>query len=157
MFVLGVVLITIGVLMGIIGVAGLLLRASWKLLSMTIEHEGSEVLRETPVSRGGHLIIQLELKPLKDIVVLEARCRLLVEEKSSSGSSHSRHIYENVVEDLAVKGRALRGQKKLSCTFEQRVPLDIEVSSNRCFWSVEVEVSAKGAPTFLHEQSLIVA
>lgn len=155
--VLGVVLITLGVLMGVIGTAGLLLRASWKLHSMTIEHDGSEVSGETPVARGAHLAIRLELKALKDLEVREGRCRLLAEAKRTSGSSQTRRIYENSVEDVAVKGKALRAQTKLSCAFELWVPLDVEVSSDRCFWSIEVEVAAKGAPRFWHKQSLTVA
>jgi hypothetical protein len=155
--VLGVVLITLGVLMGVIGTAGSLLRVSWRLLSMTVEHEGSEIGVETPVKPGTHLAIRLELKALKDLKVSEARCRLLAEEKATPGSSHTRRIYENVVEDSAVKERALRGQKKLSCRFEQRVPVDVEVSSDWCFWSIEVEVAAKGAPRFWHKHPLTVA
>jgi hypothetical protein len=157
-FVLGAVLITLGVSMSVIGAVGLVLRESWKLLSMKIEHNGSEVLAETgQVTRGDHLAIRLELKALKASTVQEARCRLLVEEKRTSGSKHSRSVYENVVEDRSVKGQTLRAQKKLSCTFEQPIPLDVEPSSNRCFWSIEVEVGAKGAPRFLHRQSLTVA
>ena len=156
--VLGVVLIVVGALMGLVGAAGLILRASWKLLSMTIERGGSEVLAETAtVERGQHLTVRLNLKALRELTLREARCTLLVEEKPTVGSTHSRRIYEGVVEDTAVKGRSLRAKKKLSCTFEQRVPVNVEPSSERRFWAIEVEVRAKGAPSFLHRRPLTVA
>ena len=70
---------------------------------------------------------------------------------------HARRIYENVAQDATVKGQALQAGKALSCTFEQRLPVDVEPSSDRCFWAVEVEVRAEGAPDFLHRQPLTVA
>jgi len=134
LFVLSVVLIAVGASMGVIGAAGVVLRASWKLLSMKIERNGSEVLLDAAsVKQGDHLTIRLDLKALRASTVREARCILLVEEKTASGSTHGRRIYESVAEDSTVKGQTLRAQRKLSCTFEQRLPVDVEPSSDRRF------------------------
>jgi hypothetical protein len=157
-FVLGVVLIALGVSISVVGAAGLILRASWQLSSIEVESSGSKVTGATVTTKRGDLLtIRLGLKALKASTVREARCALVVEEKASSGSTRAQRIYESVAEDATVKGQALQAGKKLSCTFEQRLPVDVEPSSDRRFWAIEVEVRADGAPDFLHRQPLTVA
>ena len=119
--------------------------------------EDQQIPLSSALKPGDTIKTELKLKTLKDVKIRAALCRLIINKKSTSGGRHSKRIYENEVEDLSVRGRAVSQNRVLSCSFEQRLPVGYEASSRLCFWIIEMEVKAEGAPDYLQQKLLTVS
>ena len=176
LFLLKTLLLVIGSVFIVIGFAGLLLRACWQVQSIVIlakksgrnvriesrdmdkdPDEDRQIPLPSTLRPGDTIEIELKLKVLKNVRIRAAQCRILINKKRTSGGRHSKRIYENEMEDQSVRGRAISRNRVLTCSFEQRLPVNYEASSQLCFWILEMEVKAKGAPDYLQQKLLAVS
>ncbi len=181
----GLVCIAIGVLFLVIIVISLILKETWELRGVHIRSKKNQTLvslgpdspelatdidlnvngekteetefqKSTRFKRGDTVEIQLKLRSLKSMEIINAYCTLLVEQRSKFDIDHLKTVYKKRSEDITSRSQMVKQNQTIMYRFEHLLPRDQESSSYDTIWTLRFDIRARGAANFLQDISLSV-
>ena len=165
--------IVIGVLFVVIAVMARVLQETWECKRIKIFSKKSQnevaLIQSSPelttldldvdeksqksshFHRGDTLGIELNLKSLKSMEIIEAHCTLILEKRIKTDRDRLKVVYQNAVEDITIRGRLVNQNQTVTYRFEQFVPVEQKVSSYNDLWALRMEIKAKKAADYIQD------